>query len=136
MPLATSSTPVQGVHLLAVPSARQARGDHDGHALAAVCGGHLRGPALSRCEAWLTLLTCVHVCRVCINWLFQPRGRPGETMTDMPFPLYAAGIYEGLAKYAPIGVPLYITETGIPDSKEDRREEMFTTYFPQATPRS
>ena len=55
-------------------------------------------------------------------------------MTDMPFPLYAGGIYEGLAKYSALGVPLYITETGIPDSKEDRREEMFNTYFPQARP--
>ena len=52
-------------------------------------------------------------------------------MTDMPFPLYGPGIYEGLRKYSALGVPLYITETGIPDYKEDRREEMFNTYFPQ-----
>ena len=49
----------------------------------------------------------------------------------MPFPLYGPGIYEGLRKYSAIGVPMYITETGIPDYKEDRREEMFNTYFPQ-----
>ena len=50
----------------------------------------------------------------------------------MPFPLYGPGIYEGLRKYSVLGVPMYITETGIPDYKEDRREEMFNTYFPQA----
>lgn len=30
-----------------------------------------------------------------------------------------------------VGVPLYITETGVPDAKDVLRTEMFTTYFDQ-----
>ena len=113
------------MHRLEVPAAGQSAGDDDGQALPAVRKRHLEATRLCA-EA------PARFCRVCIDWKFQPRGKPGETMTDMPFPLYANGIYEGLAKYSPLGVPLYITETGIPDSKEDRRAEMFNTYFPQA----
>ena len=28
-----------------------------------------------------------------------------------------------------VGVPLYITETGVPDAKDVLRTEMFTSYF-------
>lgn len=31
-----------------------------------------------------------------------------------------------------VGVPMYITETGVADLKDTRREEMFDTYFAQA----
>ena len=30
-----------------------------------------------------------------------------------------------------VGVPLYITETGVPDAKDVLRTEMFTSYFAQ-----
>ena len=33
-------------------------------------------------------------CRVLIDWKFQTFCPPGATMTDMPFPLYADGLYE------------------------------------------
>lgn len=30
-----------------------------------------------------------------------------------------------------IGIPIYITETGVPDAQDVLRTEMFTTYFEQ-----
>ena len=37
---------------------------------------------------------------------------------------------------AELGVPIYITETGIADAKGDRRALFLDTYVPQARPRS
>lgn len=148
---------------------------------------------------------CLWCCRVVLDWRFQTICFPGERMTDMPFPLYAPGLYQvsqlstsqylihagscidgtssfclqkssgsvclsnnsegltvqvasihwsasssrplGVARITPslrscalqackvmsqIGVPLYITETGVPDAKDVLRTEMFTSYFEQA----
>ena len=36
---------------------------------------------------------------------------------------------QGIKALSKIGVPIYITETGIADAKEDRRPEFFQTYF-------
>ncbi len=36
---------------------------------------------------------------------------------------------------AELGVPIYITETGIADAKGDRRALFLDTYVPQARPR-
>ncbi|KAK9829708.1 hypothetical protein WJX72_007458 [[Myrmecia] bisecta] len=69
--------------------------------------------------------------RVLINWKFEPVGQPGELMTDMPFPLYAPGLYEGIAAMSALGVPVYITETGVADSQGDRRQAFLDTYIPQ-----
>ncbi len=33
-----------------------------------------------------------------------------------------------------IGVPIYITETGVPDSRDVLRNEMFSTYFAEVRP--
>ena len=41
-----------------------------------------------------------------------------EIMTDMPFGIYAQGIYKALHHMAEIGLPIYITENGIADDKD------------------
>ena len=57
---------------------------------------------------------------------------PGEVMTDMPYAIYAAGLYYAIREVASIGLPIYITENGIAD-KEDtsdwRREKWFKEYL-------
>ncbi|KAK9811112.1 hypothetical protein WJX73_003422 [Symbiochloris irregularis] len=69
--------------------------------------------------------------RVAINWKCQPSCHPGETMTDMPYPLYAPGLYDGIKALSEIGKPIYITETGIANEKEDLKPQFFETYFAQ-----
>lgn len=58
-----------------------------------------------------------------------PSCKPGEVMTDMPYPLYAQGLYEAIADVAQFGVPIYITENGVADAKDDRREKFFKEYL-------
>ena len=41
---------------------------------------------------------------------------------------------QGIKQLSKIGVPMYITETGIADEKEDRRPEFFETYFAEVAP--
>ena len=41
-------------------------------------------------------------------------------------------LLQGLKAMSAIGVPLYITETGVADERNVLREEMMTTYFAQA----
>lgn len=67
--------------------------------------------------------------RVMIDWKCQPTCKQGEVMTDMPYPLYAPGLYDGIKALSELGVPIYITETGIADEKGDRRPIFFETYF-------
>jgi beta-glucosidase len=55
--------------------------------------------------------------------------RPGEIMTDMPYPIYAEGLYHAIAKMAELKVPIYITENGIADVKDDRRELWIRRYL-------
>lgn len=47
---------------------------------------------------------------------------PGETMTDMPYPIYPEGLYHELMDAAQFNVPIYVTENGIADDRDDRRE--------------
>ena len=41
---------------------------------------------------------------------------------------------QGIVAVAELGVPIYITETGIADAKGDRRAVFLDTYVPQARP--
>jgi beta-glucosidase len=46
----------------------------------------------------------------------------GEIMTDMPYAIYPEGLYYAIKEAAEFGVPIYITENGIADCHDDRRE--------------
>jgi beta-glucosidase len=54
---------------------------------------------------------------------------PGEVMTDMPYPSYAEGFYEALVDCGSLGKPVYVTENGIADAKDDRRELFIRKYL-------
>ncbi len=47
----------------------------------------------------------------------------GEEMTDMPYTIYTEGIYRAIADVADLKKPIIITENGIADAKDDRREK-------------
>ncbi len=50
----------------------------------------------------------------------------GEKMTDMPFRMYPQGLYDALKDCQSLDVPLYVTETGIADEKDELRAEFIT----------
>lgn len=66
---------------------------------------------------------------VLVNWKSgQPGYRDGEIATDMPYGIYAEGLYRAINQASKIGVPIYITENGIADAKDDRREQFLKQY--------
>jgi beta-glucosidase/6-phospho-beta-glucosidase/beta-galactosidase len=69
--------------------------------------------------------------RALIDWTLQPTHRTGDMTTDMPFPAYAPGLYTAIAAMADIGLPIYITETGICDHTTLKRPAFFRAYFEQ-----
>lgn len=56
---------------------------------------------------------------------------PNETMTDMEYPSFPRGIYEAIKDMAELGVPLYITENGIPDQRDVNRDQFIKEYLAQ-----
>jgi len=58
-----------------------------------------------------------------------PSCKPGEVMTDMPYPMYADGLYKAITEVSQFNVPIYITENGIADSIDNRREDFFKNYL-------
>lgn len=60
--------------------------------------------------------------------------RPHEIKTDMPYCVYAEGLYRAIKDVsdritAPQGIPIYITENGIADEKDDRRALFIKRYL-------
>lgn len=55
--------------------------------------------------------------------------RPGDIPTDMPYGIYAEGLYRAIETVSHIGVPIYITENGLADAKDDRRELWLKQYL-------
>lgn len=53
----------------------------------------------------------------------------GETPTDMPYSIYAEGFYLALKQLSKLGKPIYVTENGIADAKDDRRELFIRRYL-------
>ena len=47
----------------------------------------------------------------------------GEEMTDMPYTIYTEGIYRAIEDVANLKKPIIITENGISDAKDNRREK-------------
>jgi beta-glucosidase len=70
---------------------------------------------------------------VMFNWLNPgaPDYRSGEIPTDMPYGIYAEGLYRAITQVAPLEVPIYITENGIADREDNdwRREEYSKRYL-------
>ena len=54
---------------------------------------------------------------------------PGEVMTDMPYASHAEGFYQALVDCGELGKPVYVTENGIADEKDDRRELFIRKYL-------
>lgn len=52
-----------------------------------------------------------------------------EIMTDMPYAIYGEGLYQAIEKMAKLKMPIYITETGISDAKDDRRGMFIKQYL-------
>lgn len=58
-----------------------------------------------------------------------PACGPGEIMTDMPYGIYPQGFYNAIMDMNSIGVPLYITENGIADARDDKRALWIMQYI-------
>ena len=54
---------------------------------------------------------------------------PEEIMTDMPYPIYPQGLYNAIRDISILDVPIYITENGIADNKDDRRDIFLRSYI-------
>ncbi len=60
---------------------------------------------------------------------FGPTCYPHETMTDMEYPIFAQGLYDTIVEMSELGVPIYITENGIPDNDDTRRDQFIKEYL-------
>lgn len=60
---------------------------------------------------------------------FSEGYRPEDIKTDMPYPFYAEGLYHAIAQASEFGVPMYITENGIADAKDDKRALWIEQYL-------
>ncbi|MFA6263832.1 MAG: family 1 glycosylhydrolase [Candidatus Babeliales bacterium] len=54
---------------------------------------------------------------------------PGEIMTDYGYPIYAEGLYQAIKIMSEYKVPIYVTENGISDARDDRRELFIRRYL-------
>lgn len=52
-----------------------------------------------------------------------------EIWTDMEYPIFAEGIYQAIVKVSELKLPIYITENGIGDCKDDRRALFIKRYL-------
>ena len=60
---------------------------------------------------------------------FKPVKRPHQIQTDFPYASYPEGFYRALKRIAELNKPVIITENGIPDDKDDRREDWIRRYI-------
>jgi beta-glucosidase len=60
---------------------------------------------------------------------FQAHLLPDEIKTDMDYASYPEGFYRAIKTVSEFGVPIYITENGIADAKDDRRELFINQYL-------
>lgn len=52
-----------------------------------------------------------------------------EIVTDMPYAIYEQGLYDAIKEVSSLKVPIYITENGIADAKDDRRSLFIERYI-------
>ena len=60
---------------------------------------------------------------------FELKYHSGDVLTDMPYVTYGEGIYRAIQFVSELQVPILITENGIADDKDDRREEYIKKYL-------
>ncbi|HRI09488.1 MAG TPA: family 1 glycosylhydrolase [Nannocystaceae bacterium] len=58
-----------------------------------------------------------------------PVTRPEDVPTDMPYAIYAEGLYRAIHQVAALGRPIYVTENGIADAADDRRALFLRRYL-------
>lgn len=64
--------------------------------------------------------------------MFQLHGlSPAEPMTDMQMPLVAEDMYHHISEASVLGLPMYITETGLADNDDTLRKVCIETYYQQ-----
>ena len=63
------------------------------------------------------------------NQFFTIEFYPHEPMTDMNYPIYPEAIYRSIKRVSNLGVPIFITENGIADAKDDRRALYIDRYI-------
>lgn len=63
------------------------------------------------------------------DWKLQPCANPGEIMTDMPYALYPEGLLTAIHGVSELGIPIYITETGVADAGDSIRPKMIQSYM-------
>lgn len=71
-----------------------------------------------------------------LDWRLGFTCRPGEVLTDMGWPVVPEGLYAAIVHCAELGVPLYITETGLADGADDRRAPLISAYWQQVGARA
>jgi beta-glucosidase len=60
---------------------------------------------------------------------FRPRLLRGEVKTDMDYGMYPEGFYRAIQTVSALGKPVYVTENGIADARDDRRAQFITRYL-------
>lgn len=60
---------------------------------------------------------------------FETRKRAGEVETDMPYTIYAEGLYRALQEIATLKKPIYVTENGVADAKDDGRRALWIQRY-------
>lgn len=66
-----------------------------------------------------------------IDWKFTVGGTVDEERSDTGFPIHPEGMYRSIKLASELGVPIYITEWGMADSKDNRRHHLIGLYFKQ-----
>jgi beta-glucosidase len=61
--------------------------------------------------------------------LLTHREREKNIMTDMPYPIYAEGFHRAIMEMTKLGRPIYITENGVADERDDFRSLWIRRYF-------
>lgn len=61
--------------------------------------------------------------------LFDPHYKKDDVMTDMDYAFYPEGFYRAVQTLSQFGVPIFVTENGIADSKDDRRALFIKRYL-------
>ena len=52
-----------------------------------------------------------------------------DILTDMPYTIYGEGLYRAIQSVSTLDVPIIITENGIADAEDDRRELYIKRYI-------
>jgi beta-glucosidase len=61
--------------------------------------------------------------------LFDPHYKKDDIMTDMDYAFYPEGFYRAVRTLSQFGVPIFVTENGIADAKDDRRALFIQRYL-------